>query len=435
MARPHGGVNPDLISAYRASTGTADVVIALGGGADSAVLLATAAASASGRVRAVLVDHGLAASGALAHAATALAETLRVPLSVLEGHVGDGPDLEARARDVRYRVIGEDLAEGELLVTAHTLDDQAETVVMRLATGAGSAGLGGIPSERGVVRRPFLSFARSELRAIAEDAGLAFADDPGNADRRFTRSRIRHGVIPVLEAELGPGVVEALARSASLLSEDDAALEALAAEVPILIGCGGVRVPASALSTTDPAVAARICRRALRVVLGGYPGTARDVAGIILTAGTGTTSQLGHSLLAIDDGAHVWVGRPPEPDPAVTLGFGQVARWGGSAYALVGDDGRPLLAGGRFTIVARRVASMGVEIRSAEDGDRIDVGIGTTPVMELLRSHRVPVNRRPVSPVVTRDGKIAAVLGVRTAAWAAPEPGEPRAIIEREVQT
>lgn len=435
MARPHGGVNPDLISAYRASTGTADVVVALGGGADSAVLLATAVSSASGRVRAVFIDHGLAASGALADAAAALAESLHVSLSVFEGHVDDGPDLEARARDVRYQAIGDDLAEGELVVTAHTLDDQAETVVMRLATGAGSGGLGGIPSERGVVRRPFLSFTRSELRTIAENAGLSFADDPGNADRRFTRSRIRHDVIPVLEAELGPGVVKAFARSASLLSEDDAALEARAGEVPILIAYGGVRVPASVLSTTEPAVAARISRRALRVVHGGYPGTANDVAGIILTARTGTTSQLGHSLLAIDDGPHVWIGRPLEPDPAVALGFGRAARWGGSTYTLVVDDGRPFLEGGRFTILADRVASMGVEIRGAEDGDRIDVGVGTTPVMELLRSHRVAANRRHVSPVVTRDGKIAAVVGVRTAAWAASEPGEPRAIIEREVQS
>jgi tRNA(Ile)-lysidine synthase len=428
-------VNPELVSAYRASTGTSDVVIALGGGADSAVLLATAAASASGKVRAVFVDHGLAASRELADAAAALAGSLHIPLSVLDGRVAEGPDLESRARDVRYRVIGDDLAEGELLVTAHTADDQAETVVMRLASGAGSAGLGGIPSVRGVVRRPFLSFTRSELRAIAEGTGLPFADDPGNADHRFTRSRIRHGVIPILEAELGPGVVEALARSAAILSEDDAALEARAAEVPILIEREAVRVPASALATTEPAVASRICRRALRIVHGGYPGTARDVAGILITAGTGATSQLGHSLLAIDDGSHVWVGRPPEPDPAVALGYGGDARWGGSSYTLVEDDGRPFLAGGRFTIVARGVASMGVEIRGAEDGDRIDVGIGTTPVMELLRSHRVPAIRRPVSPVVTRDGKIAAVIGVRTAAWAAPERDEPRAIIEREVQT
>ncbi len=435
MARPHGGVNPGLVSAYRASTGPADVVIALGGGADSAVLLATAAASASGRVRAVFVDHGLSASSALAGAATEVAASLSIPLSVLEGHVGDGPDLEARARDVRYQVIGEHLAEGELLVTAHTLDDQAETVVMRLARGSGSAGLGGIPNERGLVRRPFLSFRRSELRMIAEDAGLAFVDDPDNADRRFTRSRIRHGVIPVLEAELGPEVVGAIARSASLLSQDDAALEALAAEVPILTVGAGVSVPASALATAEPAVASRICRRALRIVLGGYPGTAKDVAGIILTARGGTTSQLGHSLLAIDDGSHVWIGRPQVPDPGVALGPGQIARWGGSTFTLLADDDRPVLPGGRFTIVARRVASSGLEIRGARDGDRIDVGIGTTPVMELLRTHRVAANRRPVSPVVTRDGKIAAVVGVRTAAWAAPERGEPRAIIEREVQT
>ena len=428
-------MNPELISAYRASTGTSDVVVALGGGADSAVLLATAAASASGGVRAVFVDHGLASSGALADAAAAVATSLGVPLSVLDGQVADGPDLEARARDVRYRAIGSDLGEGELLVTAHTLDDQAETVVMRLATGAGSSGLGGIPAECGVLRRPFLTFTRSDLRAIAEKAGLSFTDDPANADHRFTRSRIRHGVIPVLEAELGPGVVEALARSASILCEDDAALEAYAAEVPILVDDEGVRVPASPLATTETAVASRIARRALRIVHGGYPGTARDVAGILLTAGTGTTSQLGHSLLAIDDGSHVWIGRPPEPDPAVALGFGRGARWCGSSYTLVEDDGSPYLAGGRFTIVAHRVASMGVEIRGAQGGDRIDVGVGTTPVMELLRSHRVPAIRRPVSPVVTRDGKIAAIVGGRTAAWAAPQPGEPRAIIEREVQT
>jgi tRNA(Ile)-lysidine synthase len=207
------------------------VLVACSGGPDS-VALAAAARSARSRVGALVVDHGLQpGSAAVAQAAAGWLsayglEPVRVlPVSVVDS--GDGP--EAAARDARYRALGATARElgAAAVLLGHTLDDQAETVLLGLARGSGTRSLAGMPRVRGLFRRPLLDLRREQVRAaVPSDAPVV--DDPHNADPRFTRARVRHTVLPVLEAELGPGIAEALARTADLARADADALDAIA---------------------------------------------------------------------------------------------------------------------------------------------------------------------------------------------------------------
>ena len=115
------------------------------------------------------------------------------------------------------------------MLLGHTRDDQAETVLLGLARGSGARSLAGMPARRGRYRRPLLGVGRATLRRPAPPLGLRPWDDPHNADPAFARARVRHQALPALEEALGPGVAEALARTAGQLRADADALDELAA--------------------------------------------------------------------------------------------------------------------------------------------------------------------------------------------------------------
>lgn len=210
-------------------------LVACSGGADSMALAWAARHVAARRrtpVRALVVDHGLQ-PGSDAVAATVAArlagfgmDAAVVAVTVPDG--GAGP--EASAREARYAALADAAAPGERVLLGHTRDDQAETVLLGLARGAGLGALSGMPAERGALRRPLLGLTRATTAAACAEIGLEPWDDPMNADRRYARVRVREVVLPVMEAELGPGVRDALARSAGLLGEASALVSALAGE-------------------------------------------------------------------------------------------------------------------------------------------------------------------------------------------------------------
>jgi len=248
------------------------VLVALSGGADSLALAAAVAFEAPRagvRAGAVIVDHGLqeGSAGVARRAADqaralGLAPVLVEVVSVPEGE--DGP--EAAARTARHRALADALeATGAAAVLlAHTLDDQAETVLLGLARGAGAASLHGMAAVSGPLRRPLLGIRRASTRAACADAGLEPWDDPHNDDLRYSRVRVRRSVLPVLEDELGPGIAEALARTAEQLREDGDALDAMALDWALeLVGQndeGHVTVDARGLAADPPALRQRIIR-------------------------------------------------------------------------------------------------------------------------------------------------------------------------------
>ena len=213
------------------------VLVACSGGADSLALAAATAFVAPRlglRAGLVTVDHGLqegSADRAAAVAGWGSAAGLD-PVEVAAVRVAGRPGgPEAAARTARYEaltaVAGRHGAAAVLL--GHTRDDQAETVLLALARGAGPRGLAGMPARRGVLRRPLLDVTRADTRKACAALGVVTWDDPHNADPAYARSRVRHDALPALVAALGPAVVDNLARTATQLAADNAHLDTLAA--------------------------------------------------------------------------------------------------------------------------------------------------------------------------------------------------------------
>lgn len=211
---------------------TGPLLVACSGGADSLALAAAAAIVGRRRelpVRAIVVDHGLQpGAGEVAARAVRQLAPMEVSVVSVRVHVA-GEGLEAAARTARYHAL-ESAAADELVLLGHTLDDQAETVLLGLARGSGTRSLAGMPTRRGRFVRPLLGLRRATTVAACAELGLEPWDDPQNAEPGFARARVRHRVLPVLEAELGPGIAEALARTAELARADADLLDDLAAQ-------------------------------------------------------------------------------------------------------------------------------------------------------------------------------------------------------------
>jgi tRNA(Ile)-lysidine synthase len=217
-----------------ALTPDAVVAAAVSGGADSLALAAALAFERPGSV-ALVVDHGLQdGSRAVAARAAAQCRGLGLDAVVLGPGAAGGGGPESAARDLRYRLLERAAADRGLaaVLLGHTRDDQAETVLLALARGSGARSLAGMPAVRGRYRRPLLGLDRDVVRRACAEAGLQPAEDPHNADPSYARARVRATVLPVLEAQLGPGVAAALARTAALLREDADALDALVPDLP-----------------------------------------------------------------------------------------------------------------------------------------------------------------------------------------------------------
>ncbi len=206
------------------------VCVALSGGADSLALTA-AAVRAGLDVTALVVDHGLQEGSAeIAAAAAECARGLGARARVLTVEV-DGPGgPEAAARAARYAAL-DSARDGRPVLLGHTLDDQAETVLLGLGRGSGARSLAGMTAWNDPWGRPFLGIRRAQTARMCRELGLAPWDDPHNRDGRFTRARLRHEVLPLLDDVLGGGVPEALARTADQLRADARALEAFAADL------------------------------------------------------------------------------------------------------------------------------------------------------------------------------------------------------------
>ena len=247
------------------------VLAAVSGGADSLALAAALAFDRPGS-GALVVDHGLQPGSAQVAAraadqcrflslATEHLTTDRLPSGDGDGDAGGGGGPEAVARMLRYRLLGEaaDRLGATAVLLGHTLDDQAETVLLGLARGAGTRSLAGMAARRGLWRRPLLGVTRSQTLAACAEAGLEPWDDPHNADPSYARVRVRGQVLPALELALGPGVAEALARTARQAREDADALDALTPDTDDVAVLAGL----------PPALLARAVKRWAEQACGG----------------------------------------------------------------------------------------------------------------------------------------------------------------------
>ncbi|ORB84447.1 tRNA lysidine(34) synthetase TilS [Mycobacterium kansasii] len=292
--------------------------VGLSGGPDSLALTAVAA-----RLRpttALIVDHGLQPDSAII-AETARAQAISLGCAdaqVVCVQVGREGGLEAAARAARYAAL-QAHRDGPVLL-GHTLDDQAETVLLGLGRGSGPRSIAGMRPYDPPWCRPLLGLRRDMTHAACRELGVTAWQDPHNADRRFTRTRLRHEVLPLLEDVLGGGVAEALARTATALREDTDLIDTIAARAL------GAAVSGSALDTTAlTALPGPVRRRVIRgwLLAGGATGlTDKQIRGVDALV----TDWHGQGAVAIGStvrGQRLFAGRR---DGALTLRHEPVAK-------------------------------------------------------------------------------------------------------------
>lgn len=252
----------------------ARVSIACSGGADSLSLAIGAIAEIDERrLQAVTVDHQLQDGSAdrAIRTAAQLHDIGYRSVRIETVSVGTAGGMEAAARAARYQALRPD--PGSVVLLAHTADDQAETVLLGLGRGSGPRSIAGMTPWRRPWGRPFLGIRRADTETACRETGIEFWADPHNIDPAFTRVRLRREVLPLLEDVLGGGVTPALARTATMLTEDLEALDHLAARVlaDVWQTGGGLDLPALA---QHPVALRRRALRAWADAVGAKPLTA-----------------------------------------------------------------------------------------------------------------------------------------------------------------
>lgn len=273
-----GGNLPRVLAEARRAISTATepgdfVLVACSGGADSLALAAAASflnRKGSLHVGAVVIDHRMQpGSDAVAQRSAEQCRGLGLdPVLVLT--VAVDKDSEEAARDARYaafeRALGATGATRILL--GHTLDDQAEQVLLGLGRGSGTLSLAGMPPRRGAFLRPLLGLGRQAMEEICAHEDLEYWSDPTNTDQRYLRNRVRHRLMPVLKETLGPSAPAALARTAALARQDAEYLDQLAARELAALeqrsGPGFLALEATALRGLPDALRSRVLRLAVR---------------------------------------------------------------------------------------------------------------------------------------------------------------------------
>ena len=213
------------------------VIVAASGGADSSALAAAllpGCETKAIKVVALIIDHSLQKNSAdVAHQAKKELTKIgyeNIEIRKINVEITDG--IEASARRARYVALNDVMRQHNAVAIfmGHTKDDQAETVLLGLARGSGTRSLSGMAQRIDNYRRPLLSITRAQTEAACEEAGMKFWRDPHNQSMEYTRVRVRENILPLMEKEIGPGVADALVRSAKLLRDDADALDQIAME-------------------------------------------------------------------------------------------------------------------------------------------------------------------------------------------------------------
>lgn len=421
---------------------SAVVLAMVSGGADSTAMLRLLAAGELGEIRlSVLhVDHALRPESADdAEWVSAACAELGVPCRIVRYDVAgyaeaEGLNLEDAGRRVRYRFAheeldarcdeaGSDRGLGRIAV-AHTLDDRVETFLMRVVTGAGAGGLTSLRAVRGRIVRPLAGATRADVVAYLERLGQSWREDATNADTARLRARIRHEVVPVLEA-VNPNLHATLERTVRILAEEDDLLsgmaEAFARDFAQVGPDGALAFDRALMRTLSPPMA----RRTVRAAMGdAFPDAQRMeaahtdaiVAGL---ADDGFARDIGFGLRAHTEYERLLV-RPSDSEPAriaPTLlpvpGTADLGR-AGSITAIEAPPA-PIPAGPDVALLDADRLSGPLVVDSPRDGDRMrPLGMdGTKKVGDLMTDEKVPERLRPGTPVVRDAERVVWVAGVR----------------------
>lgn len=420
------------IEEYRMARPKDHILVAVSGGADSVALFAALHALSAAwelRLTAWHLDHGLRGpEGARDRAyVEALAQRFGHPVIVASTSIQPGANLEARARQVRYRLLeaaGCDAGCSRLAV-GHTLTDQAETVLMRLLRGAGTRGLGGMPPMRGRIIRPLLACRREEARAFLREQGLVWMEDATNTDERFTRNRIRRRVLPALVAHAGEGVVTALAQTAALLRDDDGLLDDMAQQA-LARAMRDAGLDGTVVRTLTPALRRRVLRRWLVAARGSLVQiTRKHIAALESALGRteSTLIVLPGGCVRLEAGTLSWAGElmgaaapfcyTVTPGGRVTRGdLGWELRL---SYPVSWHGDRALPQDQWHAVFDCSDLPSTLSVRSPRPGDRIrPLGTsGRQKLQDAFVNAKVPRTERATRPVLAAGDEVLWVPGVR----------------------
>jgi len=342
-----------------------------------------------------------------------------------------GLSLEEAARQARYDFLKTtaDEVDASRIATGHTLNDQAETLLLRLLQGSGARGLAGIhPRVEGRIVRPLLEIEGQDLEEYLQEQGGGYVLDESNLDRRFLRNRIRLDLIPLLAEEYNPEVIRLLARTADIIREEDAYLDRLAsakAEKVVLFGRRGAGLEAKALARLPRGLARRVARIFIREEKGDLRSVSFDDVEDVLSLQEFKEKILGQDLTLRREGGVIfrkeknnspssflyrWDGRSPlevsESGPTLR---GRCFRSGAGRTLVFNDNRRVFLDLGKLHFP--------LEVRPRRAGDRYrPLGSpGTKKLKEALRSKGIALSDRDRLPVILSEGKIAWVPGLPAA--------------------
>ena len=422
------------------------VVAGLSGGPDSVAMLDALlllAPSHGWRVVAAHLDHGLRPSSPDdVSFCRELCRRLGVPLRVGAADVHaraarDGRGIEAAAREERYAFLRGVQAQEEAsaIAVAHTRDDQAETLLMRLLRGAGRRGLAGMRERTGDLLRPILSVSRAEVLAHLEARGLTWREDPTNSDPAFLRNRVRAELLPLLEARFNPAAREAVARAAEVLADEDALLAEWAEASWTRTAsrdADGVRLSRAALREAPRALGRRVLRRALEET-GGLEGVGHGHVEKLLAlarAASGRRLPLPgrrEAFVRFDD---IHIGRRPGPVAPFAFDLpvpGRVELPGGGALLARPARG-PASAAEHSAVVPAPDGPL--VVRSRRAGDRVRAGRRELSLKRFLMDRRVPADLRAGMPLVAVGNRVVWVPGLPMA----PAAGATATYVHLELQ-
>jgi len=373
-------------------------------------------------------------------------ETCGVPFYTGDGDVREyarenGLSIEAAARDMRYRFFYEtaELLGASRIATAHTADDNTETLIMNLTRGAGTKGLSGIPPVRGEVVRPLLCTTKSEVMSFLSERGIQHVEDSTNSLDIYTRNKIRHTVIPVLKG-INPNINEVAGAAAELLRADEEFIADIA-DLFITDCCKGFTADAGDLLELPFAVSSRVIRkfcggslslRHVKDVL-GLCGNGGPSAGLSLP-GMNVYREYDRIVFApvqaaADEGfAQVF---PSDGDSFIFLGAGLKM----SCKSIVFNDNIDKINKTFTSFLFKNVDICGkIAVRPRREGDMIKLrgSNGTKTLKKLFIERRIPARRRALIPVIADDKGVLAVYGVGAGDRALPGPGDEALRIEFE---
>ena len=343
--------------------------------------------------------------------------------------------VEETARDMRYDFLRRTARTcgAQWIATAHNAGDNAETILLHLIRGTGLRGLGGIRPRQGDVIRPLLSVSRDEIEAYLRFWGLPWREDATNRDDAYTRNRLRHRVLPELEA-ISPGLTVRLGEMSARLRADEAYLveQAQASLAPLEEIPGGLSLPAESVAALPQPLAVRAARILLGRMEGGNENcSAAHLEGLIalcrsgdpsaeLNLPGGVTAHRAYSRLILTRSVP-----PAAPENQVPLPLPGTAEWTGWTVHSTPELYRGQRQG-PLQFWLDRDAVHALTLRGRRTGDRLKLpGRPTKTVKKWCVDQRIPARLRPGLPVLDCGGRLAGVAGLGPEAALLPPPGAP----------